>query len=273
LRQTSTVVFCGVDALIPPRGKVSLGFDEFTAALDHVGIPAVWVTARSRGQMDDPRRKLGHEHPFIAEEGCGVYLPEGYFHLRPAKTTRLGRFTCIPVAEPKPAAREALDSLSGETGVSVVTLRSLSARQVMKNSGLPLQDADLARQRDFDELFFFAGASEQDIARFVEEGRRRNLQLRQHGVLWSLAAGANLGLCIRELSKLYERALRSHPSILGIATREESQELFAACDRAVLLGDRAPDGSSQPQSSRAREIPFPAPDTWDLVLAGLTSRG
>lgn len=272
MRQTSTIVFCGVDALIPPRGKISTGFDEFTAALDHTGIPAVWVTARSRGQMDDPRRKLGHEHPFITEEGCAVCLPEGYFHLRPAKTVRLGRFTCIPIAEPQPAARDALDLLAEETGVSVVTLRSLSARQVMQNSGLPLQDADLARQRDFDELFFFAGATEQDIDRFVEEGRRRNLQLRQHGALWSLAAGANLGMCIRELSKLYERALRSHPSILGIATQEESRELFAACDRAILLGNDVPGDSSQPHSSRTREIPFPAPDTWELVLAGLSSK-
>jgi predicted mannosyl-3-phosphoglycerate phosphatase (HAD superfamily) len=273
LHQTSKIIFCGVDALIPPRGKASLGFDEFTAALDHGGIPAVWVTSRSRGQMDDPRRKLGHSHPFIAERGCGVYLPEGYFHLRPAKTVRLGRFTCIPIAEPQPAARDALDLLAEETGVSVVTLRSLSARQVMQNSGLPLQDADLARQHDFDELFFFAGATEQDIGRFVEEGRQRNLQLRQHGVLWSLASGANLGMCVRALSKLYERALRSHPSILGIATQEESVELFAACDRAILLGDHTSGGPNQPHSSRAREIPFPAPDTWDLVLASLASKG
>jgi predicted mannosyl-3-phosphoglycerate phosphatase (HAD superfamily) len=272
LRQTSTVVFCGVDALIPPRGKINPGFDEFTAALDHAGIPAIWVTTRSRGQMDDPRRRLDHNHPFIAEEGCGVYLPEGYFHLRPAKTVRLGRFTCIPIAEPQPAAREALESLAADTGVSVVTLRSLSARQVMQNSGLPLQDADLARQRDFDELFFFAGASDQDIDRFVAEGRSRNLQLRQHGVLWSLAAGASLNLCIRALSKLYERALRSHPTLLGIATPQESPELFAACDRAILLGNGGPEGSSQPHSSKAREIPFAAPDTWDLVLASLAPR-
>jgi mannosyl-3-phosphoglycerate phosphatase len=272
LRQTSTLVFCGVDALIPPRGKISPGFDEFTAALDHASVPAIWVTTRSRGQMDDPRRRLDHNHPFIAEEGCGVYLPEGYFHLRPAKTVRLGRFTCIPIAEPQPAARDALESLSEETGVSVVALRSLSPREVMQNSGLPVREAELARQRDFDELFFFAGASEQDIDRFVAEGRRRKLQLRQHGVLWSLAVGASLSLCVRELSKLYERALRSHPVILGIATQQDSNELFAACDRAILLSNGAPEGSGQPHSSKAREIPFPAPDTWDRVLASLAHK-
>lgn len=272
MQQTSTLVFCGVDALIPPRGKISPGFDEFSAALDHANVPAVWVTTRSRGQMDDPRRKLGHNHPFIAEEGCGVYLPEGYFHLRPAKTVRLGRFTCIPLAEPQPAAREALESLSEETGISVVGLRSLSPREVAQNSGLPAREAELARQRDFDELFFFAGASDRDIDRFLAEGLRRKLQLRQHGVLWSLAVGASLRLCIRELSKLYDRALRSHPTVLGIATPQESGELFAACDRCIVLRNGATEGSSLSHPSKTREIPLSAPDAWERVLACLSSR-
>src|ERR1700738_407357 len=146
------------------------GFDEFTAELEHAAIPNVWVTTRSRLQIDDPRRKLGHNHPFIAEGGCGVYLPEGYFHLRPAKTVRLGRFTCLPVAEPQPAAADALGELFAETGVAAVALRSLSPRELAQNSGLPSQQAELMRHRDFDEPFFFAGAADGDVSRFVVAG-------------------------------------------------------------------------------------------------------
>src|SRR5256885_12423165 len=120
------------------------GFDDFIAALEHAAIPNVWVTTRTRLQIDDPRRKLGHSHPFIAEGGCGVYLPEGYFHLRPAKTLRLGRFTCIPAAEPLPAASEALEELSSDTGVPVVALHTLSPRELAQNSGLPPREAELA---------------------------------------------------------------------------------------------------------------------------------
>jgi hypothetical protein len=154
LRQTSTVIFCAIDAFLPLRGKIQAGFDEFSVALDHAGVPAIWTTSRSRAQMDEPIRKLGHRHPFIAEDGSGVYLPEGYFHLRPEKTLRLGRFTCIPIAERQPAASEALESISEETGVPIVALRSLSPHELAQNLGLPVREAELARQRDFDELFF-----------------------------------------------------------------------------------------------------------------------
>jgi hypothetical protein len=274
LRQTPALVFCAIDTIVPVRGKSLPGFEEFGAQLDHVGLPAVWVTARCRAQMDEPRRKFGHQHPFIGEDGCGVFLPEDYFHLRPAKTVRMGRYTCIPVAETQPVASEALESLSEDTGVSVVSLRSLAPRELEQNTGLPPRDAELARQRDFDELFFFAGATPADIDRFIAEATIRNVLLRQHGVLWSLAVGANLGQCIRDLSKLYDRALRSHPTVVGIATPAEAEGFLSACDRGLLLAKQAEVDSLSAAShgSKNKVLPLNSPDVWDLVLSGVTSR-
>ena len=275
MRQTSAIVFCAVDTIVPVRGKTSAGFEEFGARLDHSAIPIVWVTARSRAQMDEPRRKFGHQHPFIGEDGCGVYLPEDYFHLRPAKTVRKGRFTCIPLAAVQPAACDALELLSEQTGVSTVSLRSLAPRELEQNTALPPRDAELARQRDFDELFFFAGAAETDVARFVAEANSRRIALRQHGVLWSLAVGADLGLCIRELSKLYERALRTHPMVLGIATSAEAEGLLPACDRGLLLAKPSEFDflSTSSRASKTRVLPLNSPELWDMVFASVASQG
>jgi len=271
LRQTPCVLYIAVDGLIPPRGKSAAGLDEFTAALDHAGIPAVWVTNRSRLEFDAARRKHAHTHPFIAEGGSGVYLPEGYFHLRPEKTIRLGRFTCVPMAESLPAAANALEALSEETNVPVVALSSLSPRELAQNTGLPQREAELVRQRDFDELFFFAGASEKDIHRFVQAGREKKFELRQHGVMWSLAIGASLKHCIQSLAKLYDRALRYHPTLVGIAKPEESKELFAACDRNILVTDAKTEESSDASApathgARARRYSLHDPEVWELIL-------
>ncbi len=280
LRQTSSVLYIAVDGLIPVRGKSVSGFDEFMAALDHEGIPAVWLTNRSRLQFDDPRRKHGHTHPFIAEDGCAVYLPEGYFHLRPesvasrtqqATTLRLGRFTSIPIAEALPAATQALETLAEETGVPVVTLRSLSPRELVQNTGLPQREAELARQRDFDEVFFFAGVSDRDVQRFLADGRKHKLQFRQHGVLWSVAIGASVQRCIQELSKLYDRALRYHAHTVGIATPDLAPQLFRYCDRSILLADRRFGDSPADQSGspRAPRSMLHATDTWERVVEAI----
>jgi predicted mannosyl-3-phosphoglycerate phosphatase (HAD superfamily) len=287
LRQTSSVLYIAVDALLPERGKAIAGFDEFTAALDHEGIPAVWLTSRSRLQFDEPRRKLGHAHPFIAEDGCGVYLPEGYFHLRPdlggprsakASTLRLGRFTCIPAAEALPAAADALEALSEETGVPIVALRSLSLRELAQNTGLPAREAELARQRDFDELFFFAGASDAQVERFFADGRKRRMEFRQHGVLWSAAIGASVQRCVAALTKLYDRALRYHAHCVAIATADSAPSVFPFCDRRILLADRsAEDDASDAMSEgrprgRMHKIPLLSPEVWEEVLESVAAK-
>ena len=274
--QTPAIVFCDMDGLVPARGKTAPGFDEFLATLDHHGIPLVLVTNRSRLQIDDARRKLGHTHPYIAEGGCGAYLPEGYFHLRPAKTVRLGRFTCLPIAEQLPKAEEALEELSAETGVETVALRALAPRELEQNTGLPAAQAELMRHRDFDELFFFAGAADVDVQRFVAEGAAKRWQLRQRGVLWSLAVGASLKQCVRELSKLYARALRSQPKILGIARESEARELLGACDRGfVLLGgaeDEVGDPEKERLPSRFREVDLDSPAVWDDIVEAISRK-
>ena len=278
LRQTPSVLYIAVDHLVPERGKSIPGFDEFTAALDRAGVPAVWLTRRSRLQFDEPRRRLGHAHPFIGEDGCGVYLPQDYFHLRPESghsrirkppTLRLGRFTCIPSAEPLPAVSDALESLSQETEVPVVTLRSLSARELAQNTGLPPREAERARQRDFDELFFFAGASRAQIDRFLADGRQQGIDLRAQEALWSAAMGASIPRSIAALSKLYDRALRYHAPSVAVATEDFAPGLFPFCDRSILLADRTSATVSDRRAS-AREIRLFSPDVWEQVLETVT---
>ena len=278
LRQTSSVLYLAVDAIIPAKGKAIAGLDEFMAALDHAGIPVVWVSSRTRLLLDDPRRRAGHTHPFIAEDGCGAYLPEDYFHLKPGKTIRLGRFTCIPVAQQQPAAQTALEDLAEAAGVEAVPLRSLSPRELAQNSGLPSREAELLRQPDFDERFFLAGASDADVARLKAEAEGRNWQLREHGVLWSLAVGASMKSCVQELTKLYDRALRYHAASIAVATSLDAQTLFPACDRRILLTETPPRERDEDATSEAttaahgREVYLPAPDLWEQLSEFLLPR-
>lgn len=269
---TSTVVYLAVDELLSPRGRPLHGFESLCYAIAESNIPCVWLTRRSRIEVDGLRRKLGHEGPFIAEDGCGVYLPEGYFHLKPAKpTVRLGRFTSIPIAEQQPAAREALTGLAEEMGIAVVPLHSLSLREIAQNSGLPQYEAELLQHRDFDALFFFAGATDADIERFETRGGQQGALVRAHGAMRSLAKGASVRAGIRELSALYERALRRRPLNVGVAAAS-SKEAVESCERQILL-ERAPSVSTgQAASGHALRLSLEDPAVWERVLAELQTR-
>jgi predicted mannosyl-3-phosphoglycerate phosphatase (HAD superfamily) len=303
IRRTQTI-YVTLDPFLSRRGAVLHHFDQFLAGLDEAEFPCIWLTSLTRAQLDEPRRRLGRNEPFIGESGCGVYLPEDYFHLKSGDTIRLGRFTCIPVAKPQPAAAEALEELCSDLGISAVALRSLSPRELSQNAGLPAREAEQIRMRDFDELFFFAGASEADIAKFADEAKRRGLVLQNLGAFWSLSCGADLCKCIRELGSLYDRALRAHARRVGVTVLPHAEmapipdtrvkALSASCDRTVLLtelqtvpdferGNEDLEGQTE-INARSGKVPLMreerasrtfdlrSPDIWDQVLGEILAR-
>jgi predicted mannosyl-3-phosphoglycerate phosphatase (HAD superfamily) len=300
LRRTQTV-YISVDSLLSSHGRVLHHFDRFLARLAAKQIPCVWMTGRTRAQLDEPRRRLGQSDPYIGENGCGVYLPEDYFHLKGSKTVRMGRYTCVPVAEPQPAAAEALEELSSDLGVSVVPLRKLSQRELSQNTGLSGKEAELVRMRDFDELFFFAGAFDAVIGKFHMEAKARGLTLERAGPFWSLSCGGDLAKCVSELGRLYDRALHSHALRIGVrvtpnersakptAPCEQERWPSAAFDRIVSLSERprsaqladSEENSGEPSERTEGTSPEPAmaaeepphefrlasPTVWDELLA------
>ena len=174
IRRTQTI-YINLDPFLSLRGAVLHHFDQFLAGLEEVQFPCIWLTSMTRAQLDEPRRRLGHNDPFIGESGCGVYLPEDYFHLKSGKTIRLGRFTCIPIAKPQPAAAEALEELSNDLGISAVSLRSLSPRELSQNAGLPGSEAEQIRRSQ----------SRRSVARAWRQVCGRNASDRGRSRLWN----------------------------------------------------------------------------------------
>jgi predicted mannosyl-3-phosphoglycerate phosphatase (HAD superfamily) len=270
--RSTTVVFCAIDNLVSVTHKALTAFPEFLEGLSDAGIPLVVISGRGRLELDATIRKFGLAEPFIAEGGCGVYLPEDYFHLKPPRSLRFARFTCIPQATPQPAAKHMLAELAEETEIETVALRDLSPRELAQNTGLAQREAELLRQRDFDELFFFAGAAEADVKRFREATAQKKAQVRPRGgALWSLAVGANLGGCVRDLAQLYQRSLRATPLLIGIATADEAPELLPLCHRGLLLAakDDVAEGGTK---AKWKSLPLFGQDTWEVALEAIRTR-
>lgn len=306
MRRNQTI-YVTLDPFLSPRGTLLHHFDQFLAGLGEQQFPCICLTGLTRAQLDEPRRRLGHNDPFIGENGCGVYLPEDYFHLKGSNTVRLGRFTCIPVAKPQPAAAEALEDLASDLAIEAVSLRNLSTRELSQNTGVRGNQAEQIRMRDFDELFFFAGAKESDVTKFAAEADLRGLTLQNLGAFWSLSCGANYAKCIRELGRLYDRALRYHAFRVGIAVGLPDahlgasdltrRALEASCDRTLFLSERQPAGQEAvrkaednddefaepaddttsavnviPKSRAQNEFPLHSPDLWDSLLETILQR-
>jgi mannosyl-3-phosphoglycerate phosphatase len=227
-------------------------------------VPLVLCTSKTRAEVEALRRRLKNRHPFIVENGGGLFVPRGYFERGTAGRMELGRPYSEIVA--------ALSDLARKARVQVRGFHQLSAREIAELTGLPLAQARLAQNREFDEPFWFLFAGGAARSRFVRLARRSGYGVTTGGRLWHLFRGSDKGLAVRRLLALYRRSGRFRTLALGDAAND--LPMFREVDQAVLLP--RPDGRYDRAVLRA--VPgvirgsAPGPEGWnEAVLRALQS--
>jgi mannosyl-3-phosphoglycerate phosphatase len=228
--------------------------EEALSELDRRKIALVLLTSRTREEIDPIRRKMGHNHPFVTENGGGIFFPDGYFSLRIPDSVRVARYLSVAQGRPYAEVCEALDDIAEECAVGVAGFHHMSLREVADNTGLRPKDAELARAREFDEPFYFTSADDKSIARFVETARKRGFDTRRGPTFWHFSAKCDAARAVRSLAQLFREATHIKLRLVGIGGGEVDLPWLRAMDHAVLLPDprEAGEPSEHPQETSGR---------------------
>jgi mannosyl-3-phosphoglycerate phosphatase len=229
-----TAVEGALDHLVP---RFSTAVSEALQALARRGIPLVLSSHGARAQLEPLRRKLQHSHPFLTESGGGLFIPDGYFNHRLEGATRAGRYLCVPFARTHAEAAAALQEIAAEASASVVGFSQLSSREIAQNSGESPKEAELSRQREFSEIFFFAGEMVKAPRRFSEIARKRGWEATPGDPFWELRASKlqNHQPAPHYLMDIYRKSLHVRLRSVGIGIQAQDLHLLSATDTAVVL--------------------------------------
>jgi mannosyl-3-phosphoglycerate phosphatase len=263
------VVFTDLDGTLLDHDTYSWrAAQEALDELERRRVPLIFVTSKTRAEVEVIQRKLGWVQPFVTENGGGIFLPHGYFPQRIEGAARAGRYHCVALARPYAEIVEDLEAAAEEAGVSIVGFRQMSAREIAQNTGLPMKDVELARQREFDEPFFFAGAGEDRIQRFVHAAKLRGLEITRGGRFWHAFAGSDKGRAVKLLMKLYREALRSRQRSVGLGDSANDLPMLAAVDVPVVIA--GPGGRHDLELlrwlPRAIRTSAPGPQGWNEAV-------
>jgi mannosyl-3-phosphoglycerate phosphatase family protein len=230
------VIFTSVEGALLDSGLQS--WAPAADALDEISrrrIPLILATHGTRAELEPFRRKIEHRHPFITEGGGGLFLPDGYFSLALAGAARAGRYFCVPFGKPYATATEALAEIAAEARASVVGYSQMSARELAQNTGASLRDAELARQREFSERFFFVGDVEKAAERFAKIAQERRWDALPGDPFWELRSGNDDGRAVRYAMRLYRTSMRSRLSSVGIGSSAADLPLLLSVDHPIIL--------------------------------------
>lgn len=165
-------------------------------------IPLILCSSKTRLEIEHYRHLLKNHHPFAAENGGAVFVPKGYFAF-PASDRIRDEYEVLELGISYEILVRALERCRHETNVSLTGFHELSTEEVARLTGLPLQEAQWARIREYDEPFLIHKESDQLV---VEEWvRREGLHITRGGRFSHLTGNNDKGKAVRTLLHLFRR--------------------------------------------------------------------
>ncbi|MEW6145342.1 MAG: HAD-IIB family hydrolase [Thermodesulfobacteriota bacterium] len=212
-------------------------FDKALPALrllEVENIPLVINTSKSRGEIERYRSLLGNAHPFISENGGGIFIPEGYFSRKFRYDRTYGGYHVIERGTPRDILRGVLSRVASETGISIRGISDMSLAEIMESTGLDEESAFLAMERSYSEPFLIIGGDEAEVGRKIaERGYSYTRGSRFHHIL----GDNDKGKAVRILTGIYRN---ESPSIetIGVGDSLNDLPMLKEVDFPVLVRKR-----------------------------------
>jgi mannosyl-3-phosphoglycerate phosphatase len=266
------VIFTDLDGTLLDHATYSWrAAEEALAQCERRKVPVVFCTSKTRAEVEVLRRRMGNSHPFITENGGGIFIPHGYFSHRIQGAATVKTFHCLALARPYKEICDALEEIAAEASAGVVSFHQMRAREIAENAGLPLKDAELARIRDFDEPFFFVGSTPEAEERFVSLARERKLQVTRGSRFWHLHAGSDKGRAVRVLTQHFRHGAHTKIRAVGFGDAANDIPMLAAVDQPFLVQrlDGSHDEAVLARIPRITRVDAPGPTGWNQAVLEL----
>ncbi len=228
------LIFTDLDGTLLDHETYS--FEPAQDALQEVGrrgIPLVLCTSKTRAEVECYRRALNNRHPFVVENGGATFIPKGYFAFAYPYQREIAGYYVIEAGSPYSQLVAALKTARKESGVKAVGFSDLSAEEVARLTGLSLEKACLAKEREYDEPFF-VDESEEEAERMKALLRERGFLCMRGGRFDHLTGCNDKGRAVSTLTELFRQA-SGRVRTVGIGDSQNDLPMLQAVDIPILV--------------------------------------
>jgi mannosyl-3-phosphoglycerate phosphatase len=229
------VVVTDIDGSLLEPGTRSLPDER--AALDFLaarGIPLVVNSSRTRAEIERLHQTFHMLTPFISEHGSALFVPHGCFPFVPPRAQPAVGGSVIEFGRRYHDVVDALRLTSRELGVEIVGFAELTIQDVAREIGVTTVEAQLAKLREYTELFRIVDDKDTTRSRLLKALRRRGLRCWRTGSHHLVTATPDRAESLRTLKAMWRQAW-GDPILIGFGDSEDDVAWLRHTDVAVIV--------------------------------------
>lgn len=207
LQMKKLIIFTDLDGTLLDDSNYS--FEAAMPALKLIkeqNIPLVICSSKTQKEIEHYRKKLYNLHPFVSENGGGVFIPKGYFKFQPLYPGMVivedKGYRLIRLGAKYSDLRNALQELRAE-GFNIKGFGDMTVDEIASLTRLSKKEAAMAKERDFDEPFVFVdkGKDAQKLLIRIKEKGFYHTQ----GHFYHILGNSDKGNAVSILIDLYKK--------------------------------------------------------------------
>lgn len=268
------VIFTDLDGTLLDYSTYS--FDKAQPALDLLkreNIPLILCSSKTRKEIEFYRQKLDNAHPFISENGGGIFIPKDYFTFKAKDfgfpVVKDNHYHVIHLGARYADLRKAMAELQKE-GFPVKGFGDMNIEEISAVTGLTFKESGMSKERDFDEPLIFNG-NKTEVQKLIAAIQSRGFHVTQ-GRFFHILGDSDKGRAVSILIALYKKQLGE---ILTIALGDSPNDIpmLEKVDYPVVV--QKPNGSYDQKIDTSKIIKATGigPDGWNQAIYKIIQAG
>lgn len=261
------IIFTDLDGTLLDYSTYS--FEKARPALELIrqhAIPLILCSSKTRTEIEYYREKLTNSHPFVSENGGGIFIPKKYFDfplpVASYPVEEEADYDVLRLGARYSDLRNAVGELQRE-GFEITGFGDMTAKDLAGITNMNIDEAAMAKERDFDEPFIYKGLSH-GLPRLLRSIKQKGFNFTQ-GRFFHILGSSDKGIAVSILIDIYKRKYGDIKTIaLGDSPNDIS--MLERVDFPVLVQKQ--NGMYDPQIDMPKLIRADGigPDGWNGAL-------
>lgn len=235
----SMLVFTDLDGSLLNHDDYS--FSDAKCALKLIrknSIPLIFCSSKTRMEIESLQKAAGIRAPFVVENGSAIYIPKDYEINVGDDARDIGEYRLIMLGVNYMVIRSFISGISKDYRLK--GFGDMSAAEIAELSGLSLEEAGMAKMREFTEPFIIGNRKMLPALR--ESANLHGIAITEGGRFYHfIGDGSSKGLAVGRLRNIFSRNNMREMKTIGLGDSLNDFSMLSCVDIPVLIPH--PDGT------------------------------